>query len=92
MEIGAGKSSAKSFSVVKVDNIDMADLDVRILDFMGQPTHFGRVEFRLDGIWGSLCFRGMSQSAGRRICRDLKYKDGTLMNPTEGGDAFCKSL
>lgn len=81
IEVGSGSNSDKSFGVVKVDNIDMVDLDMRIVDYLGMPSHFGRVDFRLDGVWGSICSKGMAQSAARRICRDLQYKDGRLMNP-----------
>lgn len=35
VEVGGGKMASKSFSVVKIDNIDMADLDLRILDYSG---------------------------------------------------------
>jgi hypothetical protein len=50
------------------------------------------VEFRLTGKWGTVCAKGVKPSAGRRICRDLKYKDGITKNPSyEGGDAsgYC---
>ncbi len=43
----------------------MADSDVRIVDSEGNPSYRGRVEFRLDGRWGSVCAQGVSQSAAR---------------------------
>jgi hypothetical protein len=92
MEVKKGKASMKSFSTIKVDNIDMCDLDMRIVDDKGQPAYMGRVEFRLDGRWGTICAKGIDQSAARRICRDLKFKDGKVMNPTEEGDDYCKSI
>jgi hypothetical protein len=33
MEVGQAKASSKSFSTVKIDNIDMCDLDMRILNY-----------------------------------------------------------
>ncbi len=58
IEVGKNKAAGKSFSVVKVDNIDMCDLDMRILNDKGQPDYMGRVEFRLDGKWGTICAKG----------------------------------
>ena len=79
IEVEPHKQSMKSFTTIKIDNVDMADLDLRILNHKGEPSYKGRVEFRLDGQWGTLCGIGMTSAAARRICRDLKYKDGLLV-------------
>jgi len=47
--------SAKSFYTFKIDNIDMAMKDIRIVDDKGKISHKGRVEMRLNGRWGSIC-------------------------------------
>lgn len=60
LSVGGSKKSMKSFATVKIDNTDMCDLDMRIIDHQGVPTHMGRVEFRLDGVWGTLCVKGMA--------------------------------
>lgn len=49
LEVEAHKQSQKSYTTIKIDNVDMADLDLRILNHKGQPAYMGRVEFRLDG-------------------------------------------
>jgi len=47
--------SAKSYYTFKIDNIDMAMKDIRIVNFNGRISHKGRVEMRLNGRWGSIC-------------------------------------
>ena len=37
----------------------MADLDMRIMNYQNQPDYMGRIEFRLDGKWGTVCSKGM---------------------------------
>jgi len=93
-EITAGLyyGSAKSFYVYKVDNVDMSRLDVRILDWTGQPSSDGRVEFRNGGVWGSVCKKKIQDSAVKMICVTLGYSDGILKNPEDDEDRkFCLS-
>ncbi len=93
--IKAFKKSKKSFFTFKVDNIDMAEKDLRILNYQGMPSHQGRVEFRLDGIWGSVCSKGVSPSVARLICKNLNYKDGIIKNlqgEDNSGENFCGSF
>lgn len=42
-------SSKKSFYTVKIDNFDMAELNMRIVDGDGLPSFKGRLEFRNQG-------------------------------------------
>jgi hypothetical protein len=42
-----------SYSVSKVDNVDLMTQNVRILNYKGEPDNRGRVEMRLNGEWGS---------------------------------------
>jgi hypothetical protein len=35
-----------------VDNVDMVEKDVRILNDYGLVDSIGRLEIRLDGVWG----------------------------------------
>jgi len=56
----------------------MAESDIRILDFNGQPSYEGRVEFRINGRWGSVCKRKITASAGKMICKTLGFVDGKI--------------
>jgi len=47
--------SKRSFMTVKIDNVDMARLHLRLLDPQGNPASKGRVEMRLNGVWGTVC-------------------------------------
>jgi len=78
LEINEFKVSAKSFYTFKVDNVDMAQSDIRILDYNGQPSYEGRVEFRINGRWGSVCKRKITASAGKMICKTLGFVDGKI--------------
>jgi len=49
------QDSAKSFYTFKIDNVDFAAKDIRILDYNGKSNWKGRVEMRLNGRWGSIC-------------------------------------
>ena len=73
----------KSFSCAKVDNVDLVEKDIRILNDKGQISNEGRVEFRLNGIWGSICAKGNNAESAIRICKDLGYKNGNWVNSEE---------
>jgi hypothetical protein len=63
------EASMKSFTVFKVDNIDFAASDLRIVDSNGDVSHEGRVEIRNNGLWGTICAHHMNSYAARVICR-----------------------
>lgn len=66
---------------------------MRILDFDGVPSHTGRVEFRINGKWGSVCKKKISASAGKMVCITLGYLDGVIKNPNDDAyKGFCKSF
>lgn len=96
LEIKSYKSSSKSFFTYKVDNVDFMSSDLRILDNRGTPNFMGRLEFRQNGIWGTVCSKKMTQSAAKRICKQLKYQDGTLKSYDSVGsnsqNPFCRTF
>lgn len=86
------EQTEKSFTVTKVDNIDMVDKDIRIVDATGNISNEGRVEFRYQGYWGSLCFKGVNEFAAIRLCKDLDFLWGTWKNPQDkSSEGFCRS-
>lgn len=61
----------------------------------GTPSYVGRLEFRMNGVWGTLCSTGMTALAARVACQDLKYKDGIIKNfppGEENADGFCRNF
>lgn len=78
----------KSYSVAKVDNVDLSEKDMRILDNKGDYSNEGRVEVRVNGKWGTICNKGNNLLAAKRICKDLGYNDGMWANP-DGTPGFC---
>ena len=94
LEVKSYKSSSKSFFTFKVDNVDFVNTDFRILDQRGGPSHIGRLEFRINGVWGSVCSKKMTNSAAKRICRQLRYQDGTLksmLSDPTARNSFCRT-
>jgi len=84
--------SAKSFFTYKIDNVEFAQKDIRILDDLGHVNFQGRVEFRVNGKWGSVCKRKITASAGRMICITLGYMDGIIKNPLDDDEkGYCKT-
>lgn len=81
----------KSYTVSKVDNVDLVEKDIRILDFKGAITNEGRVEIRVNGQWGTICNKKNNLETAKRICKDLGYNDGKWASP-EGAGNFCKSF
>ncbi len=68
----------------------MISNDVRILDSEGKTTFKGRVEFRSQGIWGTICAASLDDSAAKKICKQIGYKEGKFLNPRENkGKGFC---
>ena len=41
------ENSKKSFITMKIDNIDMIESNLRIVDYKGQFSSFGRAEIRV---------------------------------------------
>lgn len=58
----------------------MAELNMRIISFDGLPHYRGRLEFRQQGVWGSVCSNGCNGNTARAACRELKYQDGVMKN------------
>lgn len=79
----------KSYTLAKVDNVDLVEKDIRILNEKGELTNEGRVEFRINGIWGSICSIGNNDESAIRICKDLGYKNGKWLND---GSEFCRNF
>jgi hypothetical protein len=85
--------SKKSYSITKVDNIDMVSKDVRILDSDGKSSPKGRLEMRNDGVWGTVCAKDLDDSAAKKICKEIGFKGGKFLNPpTEKGRKFCSNF
>lgn len=73
----------------------MAESDVRIVSNTGNPSYVGRLEFRLKGVWGTICSKGMTDSAAKLICQRLKYKNGivkTFDSVDEMQTSFCRNF
>ena len=62
------ESAKKSFITMKVDNIDMIDSELRIVDYKGGLSSFGRVEMRVKGIWGTFNAKGVNSNAAKTLC------------------------
>jgi hypothetical protein len=85
--------SKKSFSLSKVDNVDMIEKDIRILNDKGHLSSEGRLEMRIEGQWGTICAKRNNIESARRICKDLGYKDGKWAYPLdsiEKAKDFCR--
>lgn len=68
-------------------------MDVRIIDADGNPTFKGRLEVRNQGVWGTVCAAGLDNSAAKKICKQIGYKEGKFLNPNENkGRGFCSSF
>ena len=92
--VSSHAKSKRSYAIGKVDNIDMIEKDVRILDNDGKHSNRGRVEIRYNGIWGTVCAVGLGESSANVICKQLGYKSGKFLNPTENtknAKNFCRN-
>ena len=81
----------KSFSVMKVDDVDIVEKDFRILDQNANLSHEGRLEMRVNGEWGTICSIGNNKLSAKRICKDIGYRDGEWKSPNTGKN-YCKSF
>ena len=87
------RASKKSYTVAKVDNIDLVEKDLRIIDNFGKLSHSGRLEIRKEGVWGTICAIGNDRKSASVICRELGYKNGQWRTPKEAKNSinYCKS-
>lgn len=81
----------KSYTLSKVDNVDLIEKDLRILDAKGNISNEGRVEVRVNGYWGTICNKKNNHQSAKRICQDLGYNDGKWLSP-DGQGGFCKNF
>lgn len=81
--------SKKSYTVSKVDNIDLVEKDIRIVDAKGNLSNVGRLEVRLNGRWGTVCTLRNNEESARRICKDLGFREGKWI--TKAGSVTCQS-
>ena len=82
--------SNKSYVVSKVDNVDLVEKDIRILDAKGNLSNTGRLEFRLNGKWGTVCTLRNNEESARRICKDLGFREGKWL--TQAGHVSCQNF
>ena len=88
---GSGNSK-RSYTIAKVDNIDMIEHDVRILDSEGKSSYKGRIDIRYQGVWGTVCAVKLENSAAQLICKQIGYNQGKFLNPSENeGRGFCSN-
>ena len=81
----------KSYTVSKVDNVDLIEKDMRILDGNGKISNEGRLEIRINGKWGTICNKDNSQTSAKIICKELGYNDGKF--PARNFEkGFCKNF
>jgi hypothetical protein len=81
----------KSYTISKVDNVDLVERDFRILDSKGKISHEGRLEVRVNGKWGTICNQNNNEISAWRICRDLGYNSGKWLGKNEQVN-FCKNF
>jgi len=83
----------KSFSVMKVDSVDLVEKDIRILNSKGELSNEGRIEVRREGVWGTICALGNNRGSAKRICKDIGYRDGEWKTPKDQtAKNYCKSF
>lgn len=54
--------------------------DLRILNWKGEVDFKGRVEYRSNGIWGSICADGVTKSAVNVMCKQMGFMSGKKFN------------
>ena len=77
--------------MTKVNNIDMIAKDVRILNYKGELSNKGRLEYRLNGVWGTVCADSIDQSIAKTACIEAGYNGGNVLNPS-GSRGFCRNF
>lgn len=70
----------------------MAEKNFRILDFKGMPSYKGRLEFRVNGMWGTVCSTGTEAKIANVICRGLKYVSGFYRNTEASSWKDCEEF
>lgn len=83
--------SMKSYSLSKVDNVDLVEKDIRILSWDGTLSNYGRLEIRLAGEWGTICNMGNNAHSATVVCKDLGYKGGNWES-TDKSPTFCENV
>ena len=82
----------KGKKLISVDNVDMIASEIRILDYKGMLSSFGRVEERVRGIWGTVCAKGSNQYTAQAICRTMGYQTGKKVNgDTQAQQMACEN-
>ena len=89
MILGYG-NALKSYSVAKVDNVDLLLKDYRILDKDGKLSNTGRPEIRIEGEWGTICNTGNDSRSAKLLCKDLGYKDGEWLGLDD--EKYCGTV
>lgn len=85
------ETAKKSFITMKVDNVDMIEKNLRILDYKGRLSSFGRVEIRVKGVWGSINQKNVNQNTVKTICKSLGYLSGSRSSKSLNQPNQCES-
>jgi hypothetical protein len=72
--------SMKSYVTAKVDNVDLVNKNIRILNKQGELNSRGRLEMRINGVWGTVCASGNDPQSAIVACKSMGYKFGKWGN------------
>lgn len=84
------ESSKKSYSITKVDNVDLIEKDARILNWQGHLSNKGRAEIRINGEWGTICAGDNNPKSASLFCQMCGYKSGIWIS--DSGEQSCSSF
>ena len=86
IHISSYAKSKRSYTLSKVDNVDIIESDVRILNDEGRLSNEGRIEMRLNGKWSTICEVNAlyGDNTANVACRQLGYDKGYVLNESNG--------
>jgi hypothetical protein len=90
------QASMTSFVTSKVDNVDMVERNIRILNAKGEISSRGRLELRLNGVWGTICITGNDNFSAVAACKSMGYRFGRWGNYVNSRNqqtmGYCKNF
>ena len=86
IHISSYAKSKRSYTLSKIDNVDLIESDVRILNDEGMLSNEGRIEMRLNGKWSTICEVNTlyGDTTADVACKQLGYDKGYVLNESNG--------
>ena len=62
-----------AFYTIRVDGLDFYKKNMRVVNYLGEPSNEGRLEVRVEGVWGTISYNPKNEKFVKLVCKHLGF-------------------